>query len=827
MKSNAIIKFSLVFLLAAFSMFANAKMRYDRNVSFDQFPQRLKDHIAAQPNWEDGFLDVTKPPYTAQGDGITDDTEALQNAIDDAFAANLVVYFPSGIYMVSNQLRCIQPQGRSLPIPIEAQSQRKFGHLLLGSNSVWPTIRLIDNSSVNENVLIKFAYIADSGTEDASRHYLGSIRNFNIDMGNNPDVSAVYNSGAQYSVIQNLNIFGNFDAGIYRIPGSGGYTANISITGGKVGIRQDEYRPCPTIFGLKLTGQTKYGIELLNTRGALTVAGFEITGPPDSENDYAAIYLSNASKSLEQGAVADLILKDGTIQTFSTAIAIRNDDQNVVLQNVWMKTDEIISSGQGPGQRVLKGDKEAWKYVEEYTYAAAVDQGIVSIGGVVLPHTGSGIVHATALIDSLPADNLLDVHLWGDMPSWEDLHVNLVDDFGVTRDDDKDDDAITIQRAIDAVCTPGNTHYGKTLFIPRGYYHLRSSVILKNGLKMVGAGKNISVITAAKDWLPDLPVSIVASENGDDTSLKLSDFALLLYNGSVKSATQNRKNFTLLDIKAGNTTIRDIQTDIENLNWDYNSFSSPVICFSENAGGNVYGLCADHGTKGAVDDSYRMVAIRNTQNRLTFYQISVEDVQEHTTAEEENENLVQFEVDNCSQVSIYGFKYEGRSQLCSVSNTETFCVYGGAGNYWFEDQKKEAVFTFSKVKNILIANLSHDPKVKLDGKGFFKVEGQLINQDYPIIFLKNGNDVVQSLKRLSNQTKVEIYPNPVKSTLQIRTDNNLNVSRNYSVHNIHGVAIQNGIIRENVIDCSSLNPGIYMLCVSISGMKTCMQFLKK
>lgn len=46
------------------------------------------------------IYNVTSGPYNASGDGSTDDTAAVQAAIDDAGVAGGVVYFPAGTYMV-------------------------------------------------------------------------------------------------------------------------------------------------------------------------------------------------------------------------------------------------------------------------------------------------------------------------------------------------------------------------------------------------------------------------------------------------------------------------------------------------------------------------------------------------------------------------------------------------------------------------------------------------------------------------------------------------------------------------------------------------------
>ena len=47
---------------------------------------------------------VTRPPYNAKGDGVSDDTAAIQRAINDQTGQGRILYFPAGTYLVSDTL---------------------------------------------------------------------------------------------------------------------------------------------------------------------------------------------------------------------------------------------------------------------------------------------------------------------------------------------------------------------------------------------------------------------------------------------------------------------------------------------------------------------------------------------------------------------------------------------------------------------------------------------------------------------------------------------------------------------------------------------------
>ena len=54
------------------------------------------------PNWnEPGVANVKEPPYSARGDGMSDDTDAIQRALDE----NRDVFLPKGHYRISRPLR--------------------------------------------------------------------------------------------------------------------------------------------------------------------------------------------------------------------------------------------------------------------------------------------------------------------------------------------------------------------------------------------------------------------------------------------------------------------------------------------------------------------------------------------------------------------------------------------------------------------------------------------------------------------------------------------------------------------------------------------------
>ena len=49
-------------------------------------------------------VDVTLPPYAAKGDGVTDDSDALQKALNENAGRHRVLFFPKGADLVSRTL---------------------------------------------------------------------------------------------------------------------------------------------------------------------------------------------------------------------------------------------------------------------------------------------------------------------------------------------------------------------------------------------------------------------------------------------------------------------------------------------------------------------------------------------------------------------------------------------------------------------------------------------------------------------------------------------------------------------------------------------------
>ncbi len=50
------------------------------------------------------IINVTKAPYFAKGDGVTDDTDAIQKALSDTMGLHRMLYFPNGTYLISKTL---------------------------------------------------------------------------------------------------------------------------------------------------------------------------------------------------------------------------------------------------------------------------------------------------------------------------------------------------------------------------------------------------------------------------------------------------------------------------------------------------------------------------------------------------------------------------------------------------------------------------------------------------------------------------------------------------------------------------------------------------
>lgn len=119
-----------------------------------------------------GVIDVTKPPYHAKGDGVTDDTLAIQQALIEHPNRNRIIYLPNGTYLISSPLKW----------PVGTNEESSFrATILQGQSRTGAVLRLADFSPAFTGSS-RDAYVLWMGESPASRER-NAVRNLSIHTG--------------------------------------------------------------------------------------------------------------------------------------------------------------------------------------------------------------------------------------------------------------------------------------------------------------------------------------------------------------------------------------------------------------------------------------------------------------------------------------------------------------------------------------------------------------------------------------------------------------------------------------------------------------------
>ena len=78
------------------------QFKIDTNAAMTAHKNEVSEELEHKPNKSDLFIDVKD--YGAKGDGVTDDTQSIKNAISDLING-MTLYFPRGTYIVSETLQ--------------------------------------------------------------------------------------------------------------------------------------------------------------------------------------------------------------------------------------------------------------------------------------------------------------------------------------------------------------------------------------------------------------------------------------------------------------------------------------------------------------------------------------------------------------------------------------------------------------------------------------------------------------------------------------------------------------------------------------------------
>ncbi|KAK6343478.1 hypothetical protein TWF730_011067 [Orbilia blumenaviensis] len=447
--------------------------------------------------------------FGAKGDGVTDDTEAINKAISSGNRCGLgcgsttvlgaIVYFPSGTYLISKpiiQLYYTQFIGNYNNRPIIKGSKDFVGIAMIDTNVYIPGGDG-DQWYINQN------------------NFYRSIRNFVIDLRDMPSNSTgddqvwpptgIHWQVAQETSLQNIHFVmstdpGNNQIGIFTENGSGGFLTDLTFFGGNIGMKCGSQQF--TARNLHFTSQITaikmiwdWGWTWKNINIYSCWVGIDVTS--EGEGDQP---------------VGSIVVLDSSFSSVPVGI-LTSDRTNIYLENLKLESvSSVVTIFWGPS--ILSGSGvsliDSWGTKTKYTHF-----------GQVQPSGGNG--HISPQVQRIP--QLLDSsgkYFERSRPQYESLGGSSfvsAKSFGAVGNGQADDTAALNSALASAASS------GKVLWLPMGLYRVTGTLNVPPGTRLTG--ECWSQIVASGSFFADerrpQPVLKVGSRDGQVGAAELSD----------------------------------------------------------------------------------------------------------------------------------------------------------------------------------------------------------------------------------------------------------------------------------------------------------------
>lgn len=419
-------------------------------------------------------VDVSQPPYSAKGDGVADDTEALQRAINENVGLHKLLYFPKGTYLVS----------RTLTWPKKWNGRDNWGKTLLrGERCDLTTIRLKDGVFTNVAKPEAIMWCGGFGSADWFHNY---VENLTFDAGSqNPGAIALQFYSNNSGAVRDCRFIAGEGSGVvgldlgHRDMNGPLLVRHCEVIGFQTGIAAARAVNSQTFEHITLRGQHSVGFK--NEGQAISIRGLTSDNAVPVVSTYGTLCLIGA-KLTGHGDVA----KAPAIVNFNGGRIFLRDIKTTGYNRALadMKTPDFAAA-----YRIQGEDKpgSAGPDIAEYCSQPATSP---------FPSPAHSL--------RLPVKETPEVP-WDDPQTWANVDAFGADSTG------KADSAAAIQKAMDSGAT--------TVFLP-GHYNLRSPVIIRGSVRrVVGLG---GMINYGKGLHPDFRLT-----EGDAPVVVLEHFSTI------------------------------------------------------------------------------------------------------------------------------------------------------------------------------------------------------------------------------------------------------------------------------------------------------------